>query len=51
MRDLGRHPLLEAIPRTAMLGVFMYGRRTGVRPQRGAAYGAATRSHRARWPG
>ena len=44
MCDLGRRPFLMAISGTAVLGAFMHGGRTGVRPQRGVAYGAATRS-------
>jgi hypothetical protein len=43
MCDLGRRPLLETIPGTAVLGALMYGRRTAVRPHRGAAYEAITR--------
>ncbi len=47
MCDLGRRPFLKAIPGMAVLGAFMYGGRTGVRPQCGAAYEPAMRSRHA----
>jgi hypothetical protein len=47
MCDLGRRMFLKAIRGPAVLDAFMYGGRTGVRPQRGAAYEPAMRSRRA----
>ena len=48
MCDLGRRMFLIAIPGTAVLGAFMYGKGTGICPRRGEAYGVATRSRHAR---